>query len=159
TAARLPQSRLRGGEADSTNKSQRMTFRFPPFRSRQVIALTERDDLPADRAHRLLAAAFSTVSSMRNPATATERRLKRAFDAEQAARGACADQAPRLKAAAQRIGREREPLHARDAQHGNEAMKAVAVAGGDERRGGLVGVVRVAARIGIAILEDVGRGA
>ena len=80
---------------------------------------------------------------------ATERRLERAFDAYEAARNTFADQAPGLEAAAQRVGREREPLHACDAQRGNEAMKAVALAGGDERRDGLVGVVRVAARIGL----------
>ena len=40
----------------------------PPFRSRQVIALRSGNHLPADRAHRLLAAAFSTVSSIRKPA-------------------------------------------------------------------------------------------
>jgi hypothetical protein len=38
-------------------------------------------------------------------------------------------------------------------------MEPVALAGGEERRDGLVGVVRIAPRIGAAILEDVGRGA
>src|SRR5262245_17934829 len=76
---------------------------------------------------------------------ATERRLERAFEAQQAPGNAFADEAPGLEAATQRIGREREPLHARDAQRGTKAMEAVAIAGGDERRDGLVGVVRVAA--------------
>src|SRR5262249_58764534 len=56
------------------------------------------------------------------PREATERRLERAFEAQQAPGNAFADQAPGLKAAAQRIGGEREPLHARDTQRGNEAM-------------------------------------
>src|SRR5262249_29461032 len=89
----------------------------------------------------------------------TERRFERAFDAQQTAGNAFADEAPRLEAAAQRIGREREPLHARDAQRGAEAMKAVTIAGGDERRDRLIGVVRVAVRIGAAIREGVARGA
>ena len=38
-------------------------------------------------------------------------------------------------------------------------MKALPIAGGDERRDGLVGIVGVAARIGAAVREDVGRGA
>src|SRR6516164_889829 len=69
----------------------------------------------------------------------TERRFEPAFDAYEAAGNAFADEAPGLEAATQRIGREREPLHARDAQRGTEAMKAVAIAGGDKRRNGLVG--------------------
>src|SRR6516162_9226879 len=89
----------------------------------------------------------------------TERRFEPAFDAYEAAGNAFADEAPGLEAATQRIGREREPLHARDAQRGTEAMKAVAIAGGDERRDRLVGVVRVAARIGAAVREGVGRDA
>src|SRR6516164_8681098 len=79
-----------------------------------------------------------------------ERRLKRVFDAYEAAGNAFADEAPGLEAATQRIGRQCKPLQARDAQRGTEAMKAVAIAGGDERRNRLVGVVRVAARIGAA---------
>src|SRR5262249_37130145 len=90
---------------------------------------------------------------------ASERRLERAFEVHEAPGGAYADEAPRWEAAAQWVSREREPLHAGDAQRGNEAMKAIAIAGGDERRDGLVGIVRVAARIGAAIGQHVGRGA
>src|SRR5262249_29402627 len=54
---------------------------------------------------------------------ASERRLERAFEVHEAPGGAYADEAPRLEAAAQWVSREREPLHAGDAQRGNEAMK------------------------------------
>jgi hypothetical protein len=47
---------------------------------------------------------------------ATEHRLERAFDPQHAPGHACADEAPTLEAAAERIGGECEPFHACDAQ-------------------------------------------
>src|SRR5262249_60414020 len=82
---------------------------------------------------------------------AAEEGLERAFDPQQAARGAYADEAPRLEAAAQRIGAERKPLHGGDAQRRKEAMEPLAIAGGEKGGYGLIGGVGIAAGIGISV--------
>ena len=89
----------------------------------------------------------------------TEHGLERAFNPQQAERPAFADEAPRLEAAAQRIGGKREPLHGRDAQRRKEAVEPLPLAGGEKRRNGLVGVVRIAAWIRTAVAQHIDRGA
>src|SRR5262245_48488632 len=152
TGRRLPQGLSTTGETG---------IWFPAVLTvyRHIVSLAGEIDSPTERKLALAVRRLLDRQQHAKRREATERRLKRAFDAYEAAGSAFADQAPRLEAAAQRIGREREPLHARDAQRGTQAMKAVAIAGGDERRDRLVGIVGVAARIGAAVLEHVGRGA
>src|SRR5215470_6033797 len=144
-----PSQRL-GGSRRGLNTTGKTGIWFPAvlIAYRHVVPLAGEIDSPTERKLALAVRRLLDRQQHAKRREATERRLERAFDAYKAPGGAFADEAPRLKAAAQRIGREREPLHVRDAQRGTEAMKAVAIAGGDERRNRLVGVVRVAARIG-----------
>src|SRR4029450_12064393 len=90
------------------------------------------------------------------PREAAERRLERALDAQEATGEPVADEAPRLEAAAERVGRKREPLHGRDAQRGKKAMESRAVAGDEQGRDGLIGFIRIAAWIRAAVAEHVG---
>src|SRR6516162_6000136 len=141
------------------NRRKGIWFRMLWPRTSKAIALAGEIDLPADENSPPAGRRLLDRQQHSKRREATEHGLERAFDAYEAPRNAFADQAPGLEAAAQRIGREREPLHGGDSQRGTEAMKAVALAGGEERRDRLVGVVRVAARVRAAVLEHVGRGA
>ena len=89
---------------------------------------------------------------------AAEHRFDGALDLQQAARHAGAEQTPALESAAQRVGRERKPVDPPDAQAGKQPMKSLTVPRRQKRRNRLVGVVRIAARGGAAVDQNIGRG-
>ncbi len=89
----------------------------------------------------------------------TEHRLQCTFDPEHATGKPCPDQAPRLEAAAERIGGEREPLDTRDAKRGKQSMKAFALARREECGDRLIGIVGISTRIRIAIHQRINPGA